>query len=69
MRKLLFIAALLFVAAACKEEDDCYKCNIISADGRFGTTTYLKCDVDIEEYEMYMLESGKAGSVECFLMD
>lgn len=68
MRKLLFIAALLF-AAACKDEDDCYKCNIISADGRFSTTTYLKCNVDIEEYEMYMLESGKAGSVECFLMD
>lgn len=68
MRKLLFIAALLF-AAACTEKDDCYKCSLISTDGRFGTTTYLKCDVDIEEYEMYMLESGKAGSVECNLMD
>lgn len=69
MKKLTLLAILTVLTVGCVDESDCYKCELISADGRFGTTTYLKCDVDIEEYEMYMLESGKAGSVECNLMD
>lgn len=68
MRIFILFVAMLMTIASCTEEDDCYKCNLVSADGRFGTTTYLKCNVDVDEYMMHMLESGKAGHVECELM-
>lgn len=67
MRIFILIVGLL-LTAACTDENDCYKCNLKSADGRFGTTTYLKCNADIDQYIMHMLESGKAGHVECELM-
>ena len=68
MRIFILFVAMLMAIAACTEEDDCYKCDLVSADGRFGTTTYLKCDVDVDEYMMHMLESGKVGQINCDLM-
>jgi len=70
MKKLLLLSVLLsFALTSCVDEGDCYKCELISADGRFGTTEYLPCDTDIDHYIDWLYERGEVSSVQCVLMD
>ena len=66
MKKITVLAILTaFTAVSCVEESECYKCELISADGRFSTTKYLPCSTDIEHYKASVYERGKVSSVKC----
>lgn len=66
MKKLTLLATLIsLLAISCVEESECYKCELISKDGRFSTTKYLPCSTDIEHYKASVYDSGKVSSVKC----
>lgn len=66
MKKITILTALISVLAiSCVDEEDCYKCELISKDGRFSTTEYLTCDTDIEHYKDWLYDRGKVGNIKC----
>lgn len=66
MKKITVLAILtVFTAVGCVEESDCYKCELISTDGRFSRTEYVSCDTDIEHYKDWLYDRGKVGVVKC----
>lgn len=65
MKKLTLLAILTVLTVGCVEESDCYKCELISVDGRFSRTEYVSCDTDIEHYKEWLYDRGKVSVVKC----
>lgn len=66
MKKITLLATLIaLLAISCVEESECYKCELISVDGRFSRTEYLTCDTDIEHYKDWLYDRGKVGTINC----
>ena len=66
MKKIILLATLIsLLAISCVEESECYKCELISIDGRFSRTEYLTCDTDIEHYKDWLYDRGKVGTINC----
>lgn len=66
MKKTTILATLIsLLAISCVEESECYKCELISVDGRFSRTEYLTCDTDIEHYKDWVYDRGKVGAINC----
>ena len=64
MKKLMTLA-ILATLLSCVDEEDCYKCELISVDGRFSTTEYLPCDTDVEHYKQWVYDRGRVGTINC----
>ena len=66
MKKITLLATLIsLLAISCVDEEDCYKCELISKDSRFSTTEYLTCDTDLEHYKQWVYDRGKVGTINC----
>lgn len=65
MKKLTLLAILTVLTVGCVEVEDCYKCELISTDGRFSRTEYVSCDTDIEHYKEWLYDRGKVSVVKC----
>lgn len=65
MKKLTLLAILTVLTVGCVEESECYKCELISVDGRFSRTEYVSCDTDIEHYKEWLYDRGKVSVVKC----
>lgn len=64
MKKLITLA-ILATLFSCIDESECYKCELISKDGRFSRTEYLTCDTDLEQYKDWLYSKGKVGTINC----
>lgn len=64
MKKLITLA-ILATLFSCVEENECYKCELISKDGKFSTTEYLPCSTDIENYKDWVYDRKKVRIIKC----
>lgn len=68
MKKIILIVTLIgltTISCVDVDVDDCYKCELISIDGRISTTEYLPCSTDIEHYKDWLYDRGKVSVVKC----
>lgn len=66
MKKITILTALIsLLAISCTEESDCYKCELISKDGRFRTIEYLPCSTDVEHFKEWIYDRGKVELILC----
>lgn len=66
MKKIIILTALIsLLAIGCTEESSCYKCELISQNGRFSTTEYLPCSIDIEHFKDWVYSRGKVELILC----
>lgn len=66
MKRITILTALIaFLAIGCTEEASCYKCELISQNGRFSTTEYLPCSTDVEHFKDWVYSRGKVKLILC----